>query len=173
MCARAVCAPQHEGSPELLSTPLRRSSQNASYPKLGEQGAGMHRTLSCAILYLWERAPTKGEGHDRSGRGGISRAEFERRLINRSLQEEDFRQQLLSEPNAILEQDLGRRLPESIEVRVVQESQDTIYLVLPSRKAAVAQGSELSDQDLENVSGGSTYGPEIPSYPSGSEIAWC
>ena len=86
--------------------------------------------------------------------GAISRAEMERRLINRSLQDETFRQRLLDEPKAAVEQELGRRLPESIEVRVVQESQDTIYLVLPSRGASVAQGSELSDQDLEQVSGG-------------------
>jgi Nitrile hydratase, alpha chain len=109
------------------------------------------------------------------GAGAISRAEFERRLINRSLEDETFRQRLLDEPKAAVEQELGSGLPESIEVRVVQESQDTIYLVLPSR-AAVAQGTELSDQDLEKVSGGSTFSA-IPddeeSASSGQVYAVC
>ena len=41
----------------------------------------MHRTLPCAILYVWERSATKGEGHDRIGGGGGGRAEMERRMI--------------------------------------------------------------------------------------------
>jgi hypothetical protein len=126
---------------------------------------------------LWERAATKGERamSEAGGAGGISRAEFERGLIQRSLEDETFRQRLLDEPKAAVEQELGRQLPESIEVRVVQESQDTIYLVLPSR-AAVAQGSELSDQDLEKVSGGSTFSriaDEDESASSGQVYAVC
>jgi hypothetical protein len=85
--------------------------------------------------------------------GGGGRAEMERRLIQRSLEDEAFRQRLLAEPKAAIEQELGSRLPESIEVRVVEETADTIYLVLPSRSAD-AQGGELSDQELDAVAGG-------------------
>jgi hypothetical protein len=45
-------------------------------------------------------------------------------------------------------------LPERVEVRVLQENSDTIYLVLPSVSAVVGQGGSLSDQDLEEVAGG-------------------
>jgi hypothetical protein len=85
--------------------------------------------------------------------GGDSRTEMERRLIDRSLQDEEFRQRLLAEPRAAIEQELGSRLPESVEVRVVEETKDTIYLVLPSA-SPVGQGGELSDQELEAVAGG-------------------
>jgi hypothetical protein len=85
--------------------------------------------------------------------GGGGRAEMERRLIQRSLEDEAFRQRLLAEPKAAIEQELGSRLPESIEVRVVEESADTIYLVLPSA-SPVGQGGELSDQELDAVAGG-------------------
>jgi hypothetical protein len=85
--------------------------------------------------------------------GGGSRAAVERRLIDRSLQDEEFRQRLLDDPKGTVEQELGRGLPEGVQVRVVQESADTIYLVLPSA-SAVGQGGELSDQDLEAVAGG-------------------
>jgi hypothetical protein len=85
--------------------------------------------------------------------GGGSRAEIDRRLINRSLEDEDFRQRLLDDPKGTMEQELGRRLPENVEVRVVEESTETIYLVLPSA-SRVGQGVELSDQELDAVAGG-------------------
>jgi Nitrile hydratase, alpha chain len=85
--------------------------------------------------------------------GGGDRSEMERRLIERSLEDEDFRQRLLDDPKGAIEQELGGRLPESIEVRVVEESADTIYLVLPSA-SPLGKGVELSDQDLEQVAGG-------------------
>jgi len=78
----------------------------------------------------------------------------ERRLIERSFQDDAFRQRLLDDPRAAIEQELGSRLPESIEVRVVEESADTIYLVLPSASPIGQAGGELSDQELEDVSGG-------------------
>jgi hypothetical protein len=89
--------------------------------------------------------------------GGVSRAEMERRLIERSLQEESFRQKLLSDPKGAIEQELGTRVPEGFEVRVVEESADTIYLVLPSASAVVGEGGELSDKALESVVGGLGY----------------
>jgi hypothetical protein len=85
--------------------------------------------------------------------GGGSRVEWERSLIQRSLEDEEFRQRLLAEPRAAIEQELGGRLPESVEVRVVEESADTIYLVLPSA-SVVGEGGELSDEALESVAGG-------------------
>jgi len=44
--------------------------------------------------------------------GGGGRAEMKRMIIQRSLQDEDFRQQLLADPKAIVERELGTRLPE-------------------------------------------------------------
>jgi hypothetical protein len=88
--------------------------------------------------------------------GGGSRAEVERRLIQRSLQDEAFRQRLLADPRAAIEQELGSRLPESVEVRVVEETADTIYLWIPTA-SAVGQGGELSDQELDAVAGGFSY----------------
>jgi Nitrile hydratase, alpha chain len=91
---------------------------------------------------------------------GGGRAEIERRLINRSIEDEEFRQRLLDDPKGTVEQELGRGLPEGVQVRVVQESADTIYLVLPSASALGGQGGDLSDEALEAVSGG---GPALTS----------
>ena len=106
--------------------------------------------------YKLAAARAKGEGIMTEASGGPgSRVEVERRLIDRSLQDEEFRQRLLADPKGTVEQELATQLPEDVEVRVVEESAETIYLVLPSR-AAYAQGGELSEQELEQVSGGGT-----------------
>jgi hypothetical protein len=88
-----------------------------------------------------------------SSGGGGGRAEMERRMINRSMEDEEFRQRLLDDPKAAVEQELGSRLPESIEVRVVEETADTVFLVIPSA-SPIGGGAELSDQQLEAVAGG-------------------
>jgi hypothetical protein len=84
---------------------------------------------------------------------GGGRAEIKRTLVQRSLEDESFRQKLLDDPRGTVEQELGTSLPEGVEVRVVEESADTIYLVLPSASPA-GEGGELSDEALEAVAGG-------------------
>ncbi|MGH3147984.1 MAG: NHLP leader peptide family RiPP precursor, partial [Rubrobacter sp.] len=60
---------------------------------------------------------------------GGGRAEIERRLIEKSIQDESFRQRLLADPKGTLEKVLGTRLPEDVQIRAVEETADTIYLV--------------------------------------------
>jgi hypothetical protein len=85
------------------------------------------------------------------------RQEMERRLIEKSLEDEDFRQRLIEDPKGTVEEELGRRLPEEVRVVAVEETQDTIYLVLPSAPTAGTEGVDLSDQELEAVSGSSWF----------------
>ena len=85
--------------------------------------------------------------------GGV-RDEIARRLIERSLQDESFRRRLLADPKATLQEELGTRLPEEIQVMAVEEKADTIYLVLPPRAVTEQSSGELSDQELEAVAGG-------------------
>ena len=94
-----------------------------------------------------------------SGGGGSSRAEVERRLIQRSLEDEEFRQSLLDDPKGTMEHELGSRLPESVEVRAVEETPEIIYLVLPGASPVGGEGGELSDRELESVAGGWDFNP--------------
>ena len=87
------------------------------------------------------------------------RQEMERRLIEKSLQDDAFRQRLIEDPKGAVEQELGTRLPEEVRVVTVEESADTIYLVLPSASTA---GVELSDQELKSVAGGIGEGTWYP-----------
>ena len=84
---------------------------------------------------------------------GSARAEMERRIVQRSIEDESFRQRLLEDPKAAVEQELGTQLPDEVRVVTVEETADTIYLVLPSASPA-DEGVELSDRELEAVSGG-------------------
>ena len=81
------------------------------------------------------------------------RAEMERRLIERSLQDDVFRQQLLADPRAIIEREIGTQLPEDLRVVALEETADAIYLVLPST-SPVGEGGEIADRELEAVAGG-------------------
>jgi hypothetical protein len=130
---------------------------------------GAHDRASCVIPIRDGSGPQSddtpllgGRGHSERGQtmteasgGGVSRAEVERTLVQRSLQDEEFRQRLLDDPKGTVEQELGTQLPEGVEVRVVQESQQSIYLVLP-RASAVGEGGEISDQELGAVAAGAS-----------------
>ena len=85
------------------------------------------------------------------------RAEMERRLIERSLEDDVFRQQLLADPRAMIEREIGTQLPEEVRVVAVEETADTIYLVLPSASPLGGEGEELSDRELEEVAGGGSW----------------
>jgi len=77
--------------------------------------------------------------------------EFFTRLIEKSLEDDSFRRRLMENPKGAVEQDLGRRLPEEVRVVAVEETAETIYLMLPSTSVA---GVALSNQELESVAGG-------------------
>jgi hypothetical protein len=44
-----------------------------------------------------------------------------------------------------------------VRVVAVEETQDTIYLVLPRTPMAGSEGQELSDRELEEVDGGTGW----------------
>ena len=91
-----------------------------------------------------------------TGSGG-GRAKLERSLVQRSLTDESFRRRLLEDPRAVLELELEASLPEGVRVVALEETADTIYLVLPNTTAVAQEaGGGLSDHDLESVAGGDT-----------------
>ncbi len=59
--------------------------------------------------------------------------------------------QLMKDPRALMAKQLGTDIPASINVKVLKETADTYYVVLPY---APKEGAELSDADLEKVAGG-------------------
>ena len=60
-----------------------------------------------------------------------SEESLENRIIMRACRDPEFRRRLLANPTAAVAEVLGREFPAGIEVRVVQEEANTVYLVLP------------------------------------------
>lgn len=77
----------------------------------------------------------------------LSRKDAEAKLIAKAQADQLFRQALLNNSKAAIEKELGTII-EGFQVKVVEETADTLYLVLP------AVEDELSDTDLDDVAGG-------------------
>jgi hypothetical protein len=61
----------------------------------------------------------------------MTRTELMARLSTRAMKDGDFRQNLLSHPNRVLEREFGQKISPGITVKILQETDDTLYLVLP------------------------------------------
>jgi len=81
----------------------------------------------------------------------LTRQEIEDIVIGNATKHPQYREALLKDPKKVIETQLNNKLPEGLDVKVVQETGDTIYLRLPHQ---VTEGSELTDTDLEQVAGG-------------------
>jgi len=80
----------------------------------------------------------------------MSHKEWAEQIITKALEDAAFKAELLSDPKAAVEKVLGKSLG-AINLKVVQETANTIYLVLPLHTGS----SELSDEELDFVAGGS------------------
>ena len=81
----------------------------------------------------------------------LSRTEIEEIVINNAIKHPQYREALLKDPKKVIETQLNNKLPDGLQVKVIEESGDTIFLRLPH---VITEGSELSDSDLEQVAGG-------------------
>lgn len=83
------------------------------------------------------------------------------RVVERASTDSEFRAQLMSDPKAAVESELGISIPADLTVKVVEEKPDEFYIVLPPKETSGA----LSDAALAGVSGGdsSTWGPNCQS----------
>jgi hypothetical protein len=72
-------------------------------------------------------------------------------ITDKALKDESYREELLANPRNAIQQEFGKELPLGLEVRVVEESANVVYLVLPPKPVI-----ELSDTDLQAVAGGVT-----------------
>lgn len=71
----------------------------------------------------------------------------------RSIEDDAFRQDLLNQPKAVIEQELGISLLEEIDIRIVEEKENVKYFILPWHPELLEEG-ELSEEALEAVAGG-------------------
>lgn len=60
-----------------------------------------------------------------------SRKKFEELLITKAFQDTSFRRQLIENPKMAIAENFGVQLPVDIEIRVMQEDEKVLYVVLP------------------------------------------
>jgi hypothetical protein len=82
----------------------------------------------------------------------VSRKDVREALVRTSLKDESFRESLVANPKLAVERALGTKLPENMDVVVLQETDDKMFIVLPM--PLPFEAGDLSDAELEKIAGG-------------------
>src|SRR5258708_2539234 len=78
---------------------------------------------------------------------------IQQKIIARATNDETFRQELLKNPKAVLEHELGVIIAPEVGIQIYEDTPTTIHLVLPGKLQADDK-RELSDAELGKVAGG-------------------
>jgi hypothetical protein len=78
----------------------------------------------------------------------LSRSKMQEMVVDYIAKKPENREALLADPRRVLSDLVDQPIPEGLNVRVVEETADTIFLIVPCRP------EELSDRQLEDVAGG-------------------
>jgi Nitrile hydratase, alpha chain len=84
-----------------------------------------------------------------------TRRDLETALIEKCWKDPEFKKQVISDPKGMLEHHIGQKLPAPIKIFIHQEDANTLHFSIPP---APANLTELSEDDLERVAGGTDIG---------------
>lgn len=87
-----------------------------------------------------------------------TRKEFEQKIIEQAWADEAYKERLISHPKEVLEEELKEIDPnfhfgENVNVHIITEDPENIYIVIPTSPKEV--GEKVSQSDLETIEGGS------------------
>lgn len=85
-----------------------------------------------------------------------TRKQLEQTLIEKAMKDPDFRNRLIDNPKAVIENETGLEVPDSVNIKIVEEDPNTVCLVLPYMPAQHDE-SELAEPELERVAGGLAF----------------
>ncbi len=91
-------------------------------------------------------------------------------LGNASAKDGDFRRQLLNNPKQVIQDISTQSVPQDINIRVAQNTEDTVHIPVPSYKELENNTAHVSDQDLQNISGGEIIGSALVIFGFGATV---
>ncbi|UKO95909.1 NHLP leader peptide family RiPP precursor [Nostoc sp. UHCC 0870] len=80
--------------------------------------------------------------------------QVQERIIAKAMEDSIYKQRLLNDPKAVLEEELGEKLPADLTIQVLQQSSKNLYLLLPIDIDELVRDGMLSESELEAVAGG-------------------
>ena len=81
----------------------------------------------------------------------MTKRDLEVALVEKCWKDPEFKKQILSDPKGMLERLVGKKLPGDVKIFVHEENAETLHFSLPPTPT---NATELSDEDLEKVAGG-------------------
>jgi hypothetical protein len=82
-----------------------------------------------------------------------TRKQLEAQITGKAISDLEFRNQLLKNPKDVVEIETGIRLPADLNITVLEEHANEVYLVLPVKEIPET-AEELTEADLSRVEGG-------------------
>jgi hypothetical protein len=112
-----------------------------------------------------------------TSQNALTRAELILHLRARVRKDDALRQEFLTNPKAVLERDYAQCFSEDISefsIKVIEEEEQAIYFLLPPKAADDHPGiEEIHDEDLFDMSGGTTSATICGCYTHGSLPTCC
>jgi hypothetical protein len=96
----------------------------------------------------------------------VQRQQLELQLIEKAMKDESFRKQLIENPGATIEAETGWKIPETLNIKVLEEDPQTVYLVIPKFPNQIME-VELNNAELESIAGGDCVLTDSPCACSG------
>src|SRR5262249_21677743 len=90
---------------------------------------------------------------------GMTRRDLEAKIVALAWKDDTFRKRFLADPKAQFEEKLGTKLPASLNMSAYQEDENSLHFVIPMKPKANL--TELSDEELEKVAGGTDVASAI------------
>jgi Nitrile hydratase, alpha chain len=81
--------------------------------------------------------------------GFMQRDIFVARIVTRAWKDPAYMKRLLEDPKAVLADELGMAIPENVEVRVLEETQNVRYLAIPYKRENF---QDVTDEELAAAS---------------------
>ena len=73
--------------------------------------------------------------------------EMHRQLLDKAVEDEAFRAELVASPKSVIHQEFGVTVPEGIDIQVHESDMNTVHLALPPN-------AKLTEDQMQQVAGG-------------------